>query len=233
MRVAATNEYHELAVAATLAIGGTVGVGVGVGVHIVNLTTDAYINNLATVRASNNVNVLANGTDTIIGVVAGASAGEVGVAGTVSVTLPTVHTYADTGHNVTIIAGGNVNLSASDGTNLLLITASLAGGYVGVGVAVGVADLNKDTEAFIGQNSFVVGRAGVGVQSASNENVFGLAASVGVGFVGVAGGIGVTLLHVTTMAFVDSGADINCMTNCTGTDGTGSQSVNVDSVGFV
>ena len=55
MRVAAGNQYYELGIAATLAIGGTAGVGVGVGVHLVNLNTDAYIDDAAHVNAAKDV----------------------------------------------------------------------------------------------------------------------------------------------------------------------------------
>ena len=235
VRVAAGNQYHELSVAATLAIGGDAGVGVGVGIHLVTLNTDAYIDNSATVNAANgNVAVVATGQDAVVAVVAGVAAGTVGVAGTVAVTILNVHTFASTGTDVTILAGNNVLVSAADDTKLTLITASLAGGYVGVGVAVGVALLTKDTEAFIGAGSNVDAQAngaaingifngnftgsggfatssfhGLAVQSASSEDIFGLAASAGVGFVGVAGGVGVTLLHVTTQAFVGNGAIAN------------------------
>ncbi|HWK83337.1 MAG TPA: hypothetical protein VNS61_06325, partial [Caldimonas sp.] len=231
VKVAAGNQYHELSVAATLAIGGDAGVGVGIGIHLITLNTDAFIDNSAVVTAGGNVSVIATGQDSIIAVVAGASGGTVGVAGTVDVTILHVHTFASTGTNVSIVAGNNVLVSAADDTKLILITASLAGGYVGVGVAVGVATVTKDTEAFIGAGSNVEAHAagasisgiydgnftgsggfetssfdGLAVQSASSENIFGLAASVGVGFVGVAGGVGVTLLHVTTQAFIGNGA---------------------------
>ncbi|MGZ4129286.1 MAG: hypothetical protein ACXVPR_00475, partial [Actinomycetota bacterium] len=230
VKVAAGNQYHEISVAATLAIGGTAGVGVGVGVHLVTLNVDAFIDDSASVTAGGNVAVIATGQDSIIAVVAGAAGGEVGVAGTVGVTILHVHTFASTGTNVTIVAGNNVLVSAQDDTKLVLVTASVAGGYVGVGVAVGVASVTKDTEAFIGAGANVDAKAtgaaidgvydgnvtgdgdfetasynGLAVQSASSENVFGLSASAGGGFVGVAGGVGVTLLHVTTQAFIGNG----------------------------
>ena len=231
VKVAAGNQYHELGIAASIAIAGGAGVGVGVGVRLLNLNTDAFIDNSAVVNAGGNVSVIATGQESIIAVVAGVGGGEVGVAGTVDVTILNVHTFASTGTNVTIVAGNNVLVSAQDDTKLVLITASLAGGYVGIGVAVGVASVSKDTEAFIGVGSNVDAKAagapisgvydgnftgsggfetasfdGLAVQSASSENVFGLSASAGGGFVGVAGGVGVTLLHVTTQAFVGSGA---------------------------
>ncbi len=259
VEVAATNVFHEIGVAATIAIGGDAGVGVGIGVHLVTLTTDAYINSGATVRANNNIKVLANGLDTIVSVVAGAGGGTVGVAGTVGVTIWNVHTFADTGTGVKLVAGNNILFSATDTTKPLLITASLAGGFVGVGVAVGVAEVTKHTEAFIGAFSNVAALAGgsgisciydgstgngcnstipgydtatvggVLVQSTSTEKVFGLAASAGFGAVGIAGGVGVTLLHVTTEAYIDNSTKVNCDVNCsTTTSGSHSgQSVNV------
>src|SRR4029077_1915820 len=79
VRVAAANQFHELGVAASLAIGGTVGVGVGIGVHLVTLNTDAYIDDAAQVNARNDITVGSKAKDTIISIVAGASGGEVGV----------------------------------------------------------------------------------------------------------------------------------------------------------
>src|SRR4029077_11884512 len=254
VRVAAGNQYHELSIAATIAVAGTVGVGVGVGVHIVTLNTDAYINDRAWGNAAKDVYVTATATDSIIAVVAGAAGGEVGVAGTAGVTLLKTHTFACIGQwtgdgkgcnnassGVTIVAGNNVLISASDRTKLLLITASLAGGYVGVGVAVGVAKVDKDTQAFIGQGSSVDALAqgatsvvgvhdgritksgfgtyddalppsefrGLAVQASSFEDIFGLSASAGGGFVGVAGGVGVTLIAVGTAAFIAEATRIN------------------------
>jgi len=63
------------------------------------------------------------------------------------------------------------------------------------------------------------------VQSASSENIFGLAISIGGGFVGVAGGIDVNLLHVTDKSFIAANSQINTLG---GADA--SQSVNVSAV---
>ena len=52
VRVAAGNQFHEIGVAASLAIAGTVGVGVGVGVHLVTLNTDATSTTSAKVNAA-------------------------------------------------------------------------------------------------------------------------------------------------------------------------------------
>ena len=259
VRVVAGNQYYELGIAATLAIGGSVGVGVGVGVHLVNLNTDAYIDDAAHVNAAKDVEVNATGKDTIVSVVAGASGGQVGVAGTFTVTILNTHTHACLGSwtdeqdnrgcnaatvGVTIVAGNNVLIAARDDTRIMQITASVAGGYVGVGVAVGVAQMTKDTQAYVGTGSHIDAKAqnaasglrgvyngtftassfgtgacglvsdpdcfhGLAVQAGSSENVFGLSASAGGGFVGVAGGVGVTILKATTKAFIAGDARIN------------------------
>ena len=106
-------------------------------------------------KAARDVIVLATGKEKLVSVVAAAGGGTVGVAGTVSVTLLDTHTYAYTGSGVTIEADDNVLVSAKDDTSIVLVTASLAGGFVGVGVAVGVLSASKDTQAYIGANSKV------------------------------------------------------------------------------
>ena len=163
--------------------------------------------------------------------------------------------YECTGNGATINAGGDVLVSAQDDTRLVLITAALAVGYVGVGVAVGVATVDKETKAYLGSNSVVDAKGhgtgigpntifagsvsdsgfgrlsdfhGLAVQSYSSENIFGLAPSVGGGFVGVAGGIGVTLLHVTTEAFIAPHANVN--SDVAGANAA--QSVNISAVDF-
>ncbi|MFL5756907.1 MAG: hypothetical protein ACJ77N_11475, partial [Chloroflexota bacterium] len=267
VRVVAGNQFHELAVAATLAIAGTVGVGVGIGVHLVTLNTDAYIDDSARVNAMNDIVVSATGQESLITVVAGASGGTVGVAGTLTVTILNTHTYACVGNwandgtgcanssfGAHLVAGNNIRVAARDETKILQITASLAGGFVGVGVAVGVASVSKDTQAFLGPNTHADALAsrsstataytgnyvangdlgfqtggiqGLAVQSASKEDIFGLAASVGGGFVGVAGGVGVTLIHVTTKSWIGQSSQVNQLGG-----GDSDQAVNVSAVDF-
>src|SRR5260370_39337690 len=234
VRVSAGNQFHEVGIAATLAIGGSVGVGVGVGVDLIRVKTDAFIDNSAQVNDGGDIAVVATGKASIISIVAGASGGEVGVAGTAGVTILKEHTFASTGTNAVATAANNVLLSAKNDTKLLLITASLAGGFVGVGVAVGVATLDKDTGAVVGSGSHLTAHAGgsgltgiydgnfsgsgdfetftfhgVAVEAASSEDVFGLSASAGGGFVGVAGGVGVTLMKVLTQAYVVGGSTLS------------------------
>src|SRR5581483_5814621 len=266
VRVAAANQYYELEVAASLAIAGTAGVAVPVTVRVVNIDTYAYIGNGAAVNAEKDISVTANGRDTVVGVTAGAGGGTVGVAGTVAVTVANVHTYACTGTptspaykcqtgGATLNADNNVLVSATDDSKFVLITVAIGAGYVGVGLAVGVAVLHKETAAFLGAGSVVNAKAlggaalttvpdgtfnggtqkygthgsfsGLAVEGASSEDVFGLAPAIGAGFVGVAGGVGVTLMDVTTTAFIGPDSQVN-----TAGGAGGSQSVNVSAVAY-
>src|SRR5215203_4846896 len=235
VRVAAANQYYELGIAASLAIAGSAGIAVPVGVHILDVTTDAFIGSGAQINAANDVLVTADGENTLVSVVVGAGGGTVGVAGSVGVAVLEVTTRARTG-SATISAGGDVLVAANDDTKLLLIHIGVAGGFVGVGATVGVATLTKTVEASIGNSSVVNGLGngtglsgiktgdyagsgfgafsagtfhGVAVQASSSENVFGLAAAIGGGFVGVAGAVGVTLIGITVKALVGTGVTIN------------------------
>ena len=76
----------------------------------------------------------------------------------------------------------------------------------------------KHTEAYLGGSNVVIVKAsggalngyqGLAVVATSSEKLFGLVAAVGGGFVGVAGAVGVDLLHITTLAHVDSGTHVN------------------------
>ncbi|HET7128249.1 MAG TPA: hypothetical protein VFJ93_04150, partial [Gaiellaceae bacterium] len=275
VRVAAGSQYYELEIAASLAIGGEAGVAVPITVRVLNLDTYGYVGNGAKVRAAGDISISANGRETIVGVTAGAGGGTVGVAGTVSVTIANVHTYACTGTpttpayacatgGATLLADGNVVVAANDDSQLVLITVAVAGGLVGVGLAVGVASLTKETEAYLGAGSFVVAKGqggtlgfvpsgafdngsqtyqthqapqfrGLVVLATSSEDVFGLAPAVAGGFVGVAGGVGVTVMYVTTTAFIGQGSKINCQDStcaATATGSNGAQSVNVSAVDY-
>ena len=97
VRVAAANQYHEIGVAASLAIGGSAGVAVPVGVRVATVTTNAYIGSGATVNARQDITITANTIDKIVSVGVGVGGGTVGVAGTVTVTVLDIHTYACTG----------------------------------------------------------------------------------------------------------------------------------------
>ena len=171
VQVSAANQYYELGIAASLAIGGTAGIAVPIAVRVVGIDTYSYIGTGSTVNARNNIAVTANGKDTIVSVAVGAGGGTVGIAGTVAVTVLNVHTFACTGTPTgadayeclgagpTLRAENNVLVSSTDDTRMVLITVAIAGGYVGVGAAVGVAVVNKKVQAHLGGSGSVTALA--------------------------------------------------------------------------
>ena len=132
-------------------------------------------------------------------------------------------------------AGGNVLVDATDDTVAYMITGSLAVGLgtAGIGGGVGIALLNKNTDAFIGTHATVnaLGNSpslsgiysdamsgptsfetlssfhGVAVQAATSENVTNIAVAGGVGFyAGLAGGVSVEIFESNTQAYIGNNA---------------------------
>ena len=263
VRVAAGT--HELEIAASLAIGGEVGVAVPITVRVLNLDTYAYVGNGAQVRARRHLDHCERRVGHI-----GVTAGAGGAPWRRRHRLghhANVHTYACTGTptspayacftgGANLEADGNVIVKANDDSQFVLITVAVAGGLVGVGLAVGVASLTKETEAYLGAGSFVVAKAQGGTLNFVPDGQFdngsqttevpnppvqrsrrghfergrlGACPAVAGGFVGVAGGVGVTLLSSRPCGHWP-GSKINCQdSSCaaTATGSNGAQSVNV------
>ena len=144
----------------SIAIGGTAGVAVPVGVRVVNLNTDACIGNNTKVNARDDISVTADRarTRSSRSSRAPAAARSASPAASASSILNDAHLRLHRFDTCTLNAGGNVLVSATDDTKLLFVQIGIAGGYVGVGAAVGVATFDKDTQAFIGSNSVVNGQ---------------------------------------------------------------------------
>jgi hypothetical protein len=230
--VGATDDFYHLSVGAGLAFG-AVGVAPSVGVNVITDTTNASIGNSATVNATGGVSVTATGSENILLIGVGLAAGAVGVGAVVDVLSISNQTTASIGSAAIVHAGGNVLVAALDNSSVFELSGALAGGFVGVGGAVGVMLITKVTDATIGANANVeglgngaaasgilngvisggafqtVGANGVLVQAQSGETILQIVAAGGVGFVGVSGAVGVASLNITTNATVGSGAVIN------------------------
>ena len=99
----------------------------------------------------------ASGSENVLLIGVGLAAGAVGVGAVVDVLSISNQTTASIGSSATVHAGGNVLVSAVDNTNVLELSGALAGGFVGVGGAVGVMLITKVTDASIGANANVEG----------------------------------------------------------------------------
>jgi hypothetical protein len=246
--VGASDDFYHLSVGAGLAFGG-VGVAPSVGVNVITDTTNASIGNGAIVKAAAGISVIATGSENILLIGVGLAAGGVGVGAVVDVLSISNQTTASIGSSASVHAGANVLVSAVDNTNVLELSGALAGGFVGVGGAVGVMLITKVTDASIGTSANVEGLGngaaasgilngvvsggafqttsanGVLVQAQSSETILHIVAAGGVGFVGVSGAVGVASLNITTNATVGSGAVIN---DANPASANGNQSVYVD-----
>ncbi len=144
--------------------------------------------------------------------VGGAAAGRAALAGSLSTNALVETTKAYIGENAQInmgTTGENANQTvlviASDRTNLTGIGGSIAlGGTGGIGAGIDVSVIVKDTDAHIGSGADVQAKRDVLVQAFSEEKVVSVAAGVGVGgTAGIAGGIDVSVLTVTTQAYIE------------------------------
>ncbi len=190
----------------------------------------------AIVNARENVSVQAHANEDILLVGAGLGGGTVGIGAGVSVLSFNNHTNAAIGVNSTVFAEGDVLVLSTDDSDIDVIAGGAGGGMVGAGAGVGVLSLNKETQAWIddgatvdalggsgvsgiyngnmigdGDNFSAAKVAGVVVQSSSTEDLLHLVIAAGGGFVGVAGGVAVSLINSDTAAEIGDDAVINQM----------------------
>ena len=164
--VAAANDYHHMAIVAT-ASGGLVGVAANADVTVANINTSAYVDDGALVNAKGVVEVSARSHQDLLSLAFSLGAGFVGVSQPVSVLTLNTSTHAYIGNNATsdaagakVDAGGSVLVSATDDTDNFVIVGSVAGGAVGVGGALTVLIVDKDTGASVGDHASVEARGG-------------------------------------------------------------------------
>ena len=248
VRVAAGNDHYQMGIAGSASGAGTVGIGAGADVLVAKHTTSARVGDSADVRARKDVSVIASGNEEILSIAAGLGVGgTVGVAGSTSVLSITNVTSATTGTGSVVDADGNVRIVASDDTETDVIDGTLAAGFgaAGVGGAVGVSRIEKNTTAGVGVDATVKARGngaaamqalsgndlndrdaitGLMVEARSSEDLFSVAASGAGGFyAGVSGAVTVTSVDSDTTAVIGSGALINQGVS----DGSATQDVNV------
>lgn len=240
--VAAGNDHYHLGVGGAIAGGGGAGVGPGVDIAVISNTTNAHIGKSAQVRVARDVQVSANATEEFLSIAVGAAGGgAVGLGAAVSVITLNNQTHAyidqrDANQPATsVLVGGNVLVSAADNTKTDIIAGSGGLGLgAGIGAAVGVTNLKKDTLAYIAVGAFVTAGAnsplalsvysdldktsglqsksikGIGVQATSSEDLFTVAAAGGGGgFVGLAGGVSVSLVNSNTRAFIGESTNVS------------------------
>ncbi|MEL6105485.1 MAG: right-handed parallel beta-helix repeat-containing protein, partial [Planctomycetota bacterium] len=231
--VASGNDFYHFALAGTLAAG-VVGIAPAVGVTVLQNNTTAEIRAGVTLNVRDDVQLKAGASEDILLVGFGLAGGVVGIGGSVDV-LSIDNTTTANITAATISAGGDVLVRAVDNTDLDVISGAVGGGFVGIGASVGVVTVDKVTNAVVGNGATIdalgggspvsgiftgeqfgdgngfntASVRGLAVQADSGEDYKHLAIAAGVGFVGVAGGVSVTMIDSDTTALIDGGAMIN------------------------
>ena len=178
--VSAGTDLRHTGVGAAAALAGKVGLGPAAEVTVVRNNTKASIGASAAVNANGDVEVLAESRQDILSI-AGAGAlgvGAVGLAGAVPVISIDNETSAyiagttDAEQATTVNADGNIVVRAKDLTRTDIVAGSVAGGTAGIGGAVGVTLIEKDTSAFIGDRAVVnaKGNSGSSASAYTTDN---------------------------------------------------------------
>ncbi|AWB50708.1 hypothetical protein HYN69_17915 (plasmid) [Gemmobacter aquarius] len=212
----ADNDFKVFGLAAGAGAGGTAGVGAAVTVVTVKNVTRAALGDgtsaadRAELNTAGAVNIGADATEDItLLAAAGGAAGTAGVGAGAGIlvfdttTEALVGTFARVGQSD---LSGSLTVSASDESDILVISGALGGGgTVGAGAGVGVGVIDKATKAEIGDNA-VVDIGNVVVDAASRETIDSITAGIGVG--GTAGLAGaVTVLSASPITTARIGAD--------------------------
>ncbi|MBC9981562.1 hypothetical protein HA482_25475, partial [Bradyrhizobium sp. INPA_01384B] len=231
--VGATSDTYSLNIVGAIAGGGAAGIGASISTAIVSNTTNATIGQGARVSAKDNVAVTALAAEDFAMIAAaGAAGGIAGVAGGLSLISIDDHTGALIDKSAVVTANNDVVVVASDITREATFAGSIVlSGTAGIGAAVSVALISKETDATIDSNAHVSGlaqgsdqfqeltganavatRNGQGVlvdaESAESAYVFALGAG-GAGIVAAAGAIAVEVFNTNTFATINSGAVVN------------------------
>jgi filamentous hemagglutinin family protein len=253
--VKATDRIITVGAAGAGAGGGAAGVGGSAVATVALNTTSAYIGSGAKVAATQDVKVAASSEKYVnSAAVAGAGGGAAGVAGAVSVISvgSLLDGEAKSGLQTQDEGGNTVTTqSQADGQT----TKSAVGGMLGTSAqsteTTGVLDSNagklavsqhmadtatvplKNTQAFIGYNATV--KAGRDVTVAAKDTTLAInanGAGAGGGAAGVAGSLGVTLLHDSAEVFIANGAKVDADRNLSVKAETGETVVNLGVTGY-
>jgi hypothetical protein len=95
--------------------------------------------------------------------------------------------------------------TASDHTILFGLAGALSiGGSAGVGAGVDVADITKNTTAYVMHGADIDADKDVFIEAASEEDITSISAALAAGgSAGVGGSTGVHILHPTTLAYIE------------------------------
>lgn len=215
--VKAVSSFTQDAGAGSLGGSGTVGIGLANSTVSMSADTKAHVDGGAKVTGKN-VRVAADHTtDITYATIAGGLAGTAAINGAVGVNVLDTKTKAYTEDNTELTATGTADtdgiaITASDATKLHGgnggASVGAAGG--GVGLALSVMNLTKDTEAYAGKEAKLDAKGQISLDAQSSEDIFNLSLqAAGGSYAGLAGATNVMNLTAITKAYTDTGVEIN------------------------
>ena len=210
----ADDDFKAVVVAGSAGGGSNVGVGSSLTSVKIERTTLAYVGQDATVTSGGTTGLTVDATSNSSVVpfaVGGAGAGESAVAG--SAVISRIHdtTLAYIDDNATIAAHratqpgmSSILVQAENNTVLKNASGTAAiGGNRGIGGSIDAARIEKDTRAFVGGGTHLNADKNITVSANSSEDVFSVAASVGVsGSTSILGALSGYSVDVTTQAIL-------------------------------
>ena len=216
LTVKADNTSESVTAAAGLGAGGTVGLAGAASETFVTHTTDAHVGKGAQVSVANGVDILADSKFT-----QGATAGSVGVAGTVGVGISNAtvsmnamtKAYAD--DDASISGGKKVKIAADHTSDLTYATiAGGVGGTVGVSGSVGVNVLTTETKAYAGKGaalSAMEDGEGIAITASDTTDMHGGNGGAAIGISGGGAGVAVAVSNIKkdTAAYADQQAKLD------------------------
>ncbi|MGD8330967.1 MAG: hypothetical protein PVJ49_16170, partial [Acidobacteriota bacterium] len=240
IRVAAGSDVFHMGIAGGFSLGGLATVGASGNLSLFDNLTQAYVAGSADAAQDVEVLAIASEDVLAIAAEMAASTGSFGLNLNASFPVISIrsNTHAFVDATGVVTAQGNVLISAQDDTDTDVIAGQAAFGTSGtlaVGASAAVSLINKDTRAFLAQGATVTALGntvdtidvhdgtvsmgggfpteaihGLGIQAASSELVFSVAAgggaAAGVAFTGT---LGFMVVDSDTTALVDSGATVN------------------------
>ncbi len=225
--IAANSSLTQLAQAGAVSGGGNVGVGLDNATVSFKGRTNAYTGEGAKVDGGTKVAIDAShATDLTYATVGGSGSSTVAVNGTVGVNVLDTETKAyiskkgeinankakTTDDGISVTAKDDTKLNGGNGGFSLGVTGA------GAGAAVGVTNIKKDTEAFVGGSATLETTRQTMLSAKNTENLTNVTiqGSGGLG-AGLAGAVNVTNLNATTKAYTGDGVKMN-QTNQKGGD---------------
>ena len=204
--IEALTKTESLGVVASVAGSAGAAVSAVVDIHLLESLVETNIKG-SNLKAAGNISIGSKNSDDtntiLIGVAVAAAAG-VGVNAEGIVATSTVKTNLDGGTGVanTINAGNNLNVYAESLLDIFELNVSVAGGFVGVGVAFAVNNLGQTTAVNIGGKYNLISGNVLSVK-AKGETIFAEHIdALGAGVVGVGGAMGLTFADsFTEIAF--------------------------------